>query len=76
MENKEQWLAPRKGKIKFVNLKARFGFIIDLETREEFYFKTGDWTGGSQETTDRVYIFETSQRKRGLQAINIRPAED
>jgi cold shock CspA family protein len=76
MENKEPTLAPRKGVIKFVNLNARFGFIIDLETREEFYFKTGDWAYGGIDTTNRVYLFEITQRKRGPQAINIRPAQE
>jgi CspA family cold shock protein len=71
MENKEQLPAPRKGTIKFVNVKSGFGFIIDQQTREEFYFKLGDWAD-QEGAADGVYFFDLAARKRGWQAVQIR----
>ena len=61
----------RQGKIKFVNFKAKFGFIRDIETGEEFYFRIADLKTKEKELEGILLSFDLKQAKRGLQAINI-----
>ena len=59
------------GEIKFVNYKAKFGFIRDIHTQEEFYFKISDLKTKETELDGLVFSFELKEARRGPQAINI-----
>jgi cold shock CspA family protein len=64
----------RKGKIKFINQKSKFGFIIDTESSEEFYFSTSDLKiqpGLMEKILQIDFNFELVDSKRGPKAINI-----
>jgi len=62
----------REGKVKFFNIKNKFGFITDSKTGQEYYVHIKDIYSPVQEG-DAV-IFETSNSKRGEVAINVKKA--
>lgn len=61
------------GTVKFFNNKNKFGFIIDDETKEEYYVHVKDITGDIEEG-DRV-SFELAEAKKGPQCVNVQKIE-
>jgi len=62
-----------EGKVKFFNLKNKFGFIVDNATGQEYYVHIKELRFPVKEG-DAV-IFETGISKRGVIAINVRKSE-
>jgi cold shock CspA family protein len=62
------------GKIKFYNLKSKFGFINQTNTRNDYYFNLKDpiW---ELQTNDFV-SFELKESKRGLVAFNLKKIDN
>ena len=60
----------QKGIVKFFNQKNKFGFIIDEETKKEYYVH-GKNVEGSIEQNDLV-TFELKPAKRGDECINVK----
>jgi CspA family cold shock protein len=63
----------KKGKIKFVDPKNNFGFILETETGKEYYFHVKDLLE-SVSDNDEVE-FEIAERKRGPAAIAVKKAK-
>lgn len=63
----------RKGKVQYYLAEKGYGYIRDLENREEFHFNKKNLLEAVQ-TKDLVY-FEVKENKHGLHAIKIRKAE-
>lgn len=62
----------REGTVKFFNQKNGFGFIIDNETKEEYYVKTSGLLNPVKDN-DAV-TFELSEGRKGLNAVNVKTA--
>jgi CspA family cold shock protein len=62
----------KKGVVKFFNPKAKFGFIITPESKEEYYVHMKDVDFPIQ-TGDEV-TFELKESPRGLQAVKVSKA--
>ncbi|PSR05691.1 MAG: cold-shock protein [Bacteroidetes bacterium SW_10_40_5] len=62
------------GTVKFFNDKKGFGFIIDDESKEEYFVHA---TGLVEEVDkgDRV-AFELTEGKKGMNAVNVKQAEE
>lgn len=58
------------GTVKFFNHKNKFGFIIDDETRKEYYVHIKDVTGEINEN-DRV-SFELQDAPKGPQCAQVK----
>lgn len=56
------------GRIKLYNTKSKFGFITQLETNTEFYFKNPK---EEQLLTEDVVSFQLKASKKGPSAINV-----
>jgi CspA family cold shock protein len=63
----------KRGKIKFFNAKSGFGFLVELETNLEYYFKEKNLQ--SQVQDNDIVEFELISAKRGLEAINVKKLE-
>lgn len=61
------------GKIKFFNLKSRFGFITDDATKEDYYFYIKDQLI-KFEAADKV-TFSLSKAKKGVEAVSVNKAD-
>lgn len=59
-----------KGTVKFFNEKSNFGFIIEDETKKE-YFVHGTSVIGTIKETDRVE-FNLKDDKRGPKAVDVK----
>lgn len=62
----------RTGIVSFFNQAKGFGFIRDLQTQESIFVHINDVAGPISEN-NRV-TFETARGKKGLNAVNVRPA--
>ena len=60
----------RKGTVKFFNQKNKFGFIIDDETKKEYYVH-GKNVEGNIEQNDHV-SFELQLAKRGDECVGVK----
>ena len=60
----------RTGKVKFFNVKNKFGFIIDDETKSEYYVHAKDVNGEVLAENDLVQ-FELEEAKRGPQCVQV-----
>jgi CspA family cold shock protein len=60
----------RTGIVKFFNNKTKFGFIIDNETKKEYYVHIKN-VEGSIQADDKV-SFELASAKRGDECINVK----
>lgn len=62
------------GKIKFYNKKNKFGFVNQLNTRNDFYF----YLKNPQEelSENNIVSFEIKESKKGFEAINIKKVDD
>ena len=60
----------RTGKVKFFNHKSKFGFVIDDETKEEYYVhkKATD----SKLNEDDLIQFELKPSKKGYECAVVR----
>lgn len=58
------------GKVKFFNLKSRFGFITDDATNEDYYFYIKNPNIKFNEG-DRV-TFSIRKAKKGMEAISVK----
>lgn len=58
------------GKIKFYNLKSKFGFITQLNTRNDYYF----YIKNPQEelNANDPVSFELKETKKGIEAYNVK----
>jgi CspA family cold shock protein len=63
----------RTGKVKWFNHKSKFGFIIDDETKEEYYVPAKAVEG--KINTDDIVQFELKEAKRGKECINVKAIE-
>ena len=63
----------RTGLVKFFNFKNKFGFIIDDETKNEYYVHIRD-VKGKVEEGDKV-TFELKEAKKGPQASQVKKIE-
>lgn len=61
-----------KGKIKFVNHKAKFGFIRDIDSDQEYYFSTSDFHSDKEDPGDATFSFTLKDAKKGPQAVDLR----
>jgi cold shock protein len=62
----------KTGKVKFFNSSKGYGFIVDNESQEEIFVHV---TGVESEIQkDDDVTFEVIEGKKGLNAINVRPA--
>lgn len=59
----------RQGIVKFFNKKSKFGFIIDDETKQEYYVHAKE-TDGTLEEGSRV-SFELKLAKKGYECIKV-----
>lgn len=66
----------RKGKVQYYLTDKGYGFIRDLENREEFHFSKKNTLGTVAEKD--LVVFEIKENKQGLHAIKVRKisAED
>lgn len=62
------------GKIKFLNQKSGFGFIVEKESGKEIYVHIKD-ISGTLEAGDDVE-FEMVERKRGPAAVKVRKKKE
>ncbi len=60
----------RQGIVKFFNKKSKFGFIIDDETKQEYYVHAKE-TDGTLEEGIRV-SFELKLAKKGYECVKVR----
>jgi len=60
----------KKGTVKFFNDAKGFGFIIDAETKKEFFVHVSGLINEIKEG-DEVE-FELKEGKKGLNAVNVR----
>lgn len=57
------------GKVKFFNQDKGFGFIVDDETKKEFFVHV---TGVNQPISENDEVeFELKEGKKGLNAVNV-----
>jgi cold shock CspA family protein len=63
----------KRGKIKFFNVKSGFGFLVDLETNLEYYFREKSLQSKVEEND--VVQFELINAKRGPEAVSIKKLE-
>lgn len=58
------------GKVKFFNQDKGFGFIVDNETKKEFFVHV---TGVNQPISEDDEVeFELKEGKKGLNAVNVK----
>ncbi len=62
----------RTGTVKFFNQTKGFGFIIDNETKEEYYVRSSGLTTPIRDN-DSVE-FELTEGRKGMNAINVKKA--
>lgn len=62
----------RKGTVKFYNVTKGFGFIIDDETKEEYYVRSTGLIDSIREND--VVEFELTDGRKGPNAINVKTA--
>ncbi|MCB0403040.1 MAG: cold shock domain-containing protein [Flavobacteriales bacterium] len=60
----------RKGRVKFYNESKGFGFIIDEETKEEYYVRSTGLIDIIREN-DEVE-FELTEGRKGPNAVNVK----
>ncbi len=60
----------RTGVVKFFNTKNKFGFIVDDETKKDFYVHI-QHVKGTIQADDKV-SFELQEAKRGQECINVK----
>ena len=63
----------KKGTVKFFNESKGFGFIIDGETKKEYFVHVTGVIDQIQEN-DEV-TFELSEGRKGLNAVNVKIAQ-
>ncbi len=63
----------RTGSVKFFNIKNKFGFIVDDETKKEYYVHVKDVEGEIRDG-DRV-SFELMDAAKGPQAVKVKKIE-
>ncbi len=63
----------KTGTVKFFNVKNKFGFVVDDETKKEYYVHIKDVTGEINEG-DRV-SFELAEAAKGPQCANVKKIE-
>ncbi|HXB39996.1 MAG TPA: cold shock domain-containing protein [Bacteroidia bacterium] len=61
------------GIVKFFNVKNKFGFIVDDQTKKEYYVHVKDVTGEIKQG-DRV-SFELEEAAKGPQCANVKKIE-
>ena len=61
------------GTVKFFNVKNKFGFIVDDETKKEYYVHIKDVTGEINQG-DKV-AFELAESARGPQCAKVKKIE-
>ncbi len=60
------------GTVKFFNEEKGFGFIIDEDTKQDFFVHV---TGLSEKVTENDKVtFEITEGKKGLVAVNVKKA--
>lgn len=59
-----------KGKVKFFNETKGFGFIIDEETKEEYFVHVSGLVDEIRENDEVSY--ELQEGKKGLNAVNVK----
>jgi CspA family cold shock protein len=62
----------RKGTVKFFDLKNKFGFITDEETKKDYYVHAKDLVEAI--ATGDAVVFELAERKKGPAAVSVRKA--
>jgi CspA family cold shock protein len=60
----------RTGTVKFLNIKNKFGFIIDDEDKKEYYVRTHN-IEGIVHAEDKV-TYEFKEAKRGQECVNVK----
>lgn len=58
-----------KGTVKFFNSSKGFGFIVDDETKTEYFVHVSGLKSDIKEND--VVTFEVQQGKKGLNAVNV-----
>lgn len=66
-------MAMRTGIVKFFNVKNKFGFIIDEETKKEYYVHVKDVNGEIKEG-DKV-SFDLTDAAKGPQCTSVKKIE-
>lgn len=68
---KEDVIDPiRKGRVEYFDTAKGFGFIIDLETKEKFFFHVNNVTDEVKE--NNLVSFEVEQGLKGLNAVRVK----
>jgi CspA family cold shock protein len=60
----------KKGKVKFYNSKSGFGFIIESQSGNEYYFKEKNLIENVEDND--LVEFDLIEAKRGFEAIKIK----
>ncbi len=60
----------KTGKVKFFNNSKGFGFIKDVESKEEYFVHVSDLIDEIKEEDD--VNFELQQGRKGLNAVNVK----
>lgn len=61
-----------QGKVKFFNDSKGFGFIIDEETKKEYFVHVSGLVDDVAEGSD--VVFELQEGRKGLNAVNVKLA--
>lgn len=65
-----------QGRIKFYSVKKRFGFVIDQESRQEFFFHESKVPAGTMLQTGDIVTFESSVDGQGRPSAIILPEKN
>ncbi len=60
----------KNGKVKFFNETKGFGFVIDEETKEEYFVHVSGLVDEIKE--DDTVEFELQEGRKGLNAVNVK----
>ncbi len=61
----------KKGIVKFFNDNRGYGFIIEAETKKEFFFHLSGIANGDKLHQNDKVSFDTKDGKKGILAVNI-----
>lgn len=64
----------KKGVIKFFNKKSGYGFISPEDSRKDIFFHISGVPGKEEFESDDEVTFEEKEGKKGLTAVNVKPA--
>ncbi len=64
----------KEGKVKFFNESKGFGFITDKATGKDYFVHISGVVNKTSLAQDQEVTFELQEGKKGLNAVNVKPA--